>query len=153
MKFYEIEAQLKNCFDEETGEIINPELFEELGLAWDTKVEGIAIAIKQLRAEAKAIKEEKQSLEARQKQKENKADNLQNFLQGILNGQKFETPKVAITWRKSEKLIIDDGSRIPEEYLRHKEPEVDKTELKKAIKAGAEIDGAHLEESQNMQLR
>lgn len=105
MKFYEIEAELVECFDPETGEIIDEEKFQALGMEWDRKVEGIALSIKELTAEAAAIKEEKQNLEARQKQKERKAENLKAFLGGIMAGQKLETPRVAISWRKSENSL------------------------------------------------
>lgn len=68
--------------------------------------------------------------------------------------RKFSTERVSVTWRKSEAAeYIGDLSSLPEEYLRRKEPEIDKTALKKALKAGEVIEGASLVTRNNMQIK
>ena len=42
---------------------------------------------------------------------------------------------------------------LPEEYIRYKEPEPDKTALKDALKRGEIIDGVSLVEKQSIQIR
>ena len=59
-----------------------------------------------------------------------------------------------ISFRESERLEVDDESKIPDEYIRvtvKKEP--DKTAIKKAIKDGREIDGVHLQRYKNIQVK
>ena len=73
---YEIEEQILNCVDLETGEIIDEEALANLSMERDTKVENIALWIKNLLAEAKMVKEEKDNLANRQKVCENKAESL-----------------------------------------------------------------------------
>jgi hypothetical protein len=46
-----------------------------------------------------------------------------------------------------------EGAIIPDEYLRVKEPEVNKTDLKKALKAGKQIAGVYIVENQNIQIK
>lgn len=58
MTLYEIDSAIMDCVDEETGEIIDLEKLEALNIERDKKVEGIALAVKNYAAEAKAIKEE-----------------------------------------------------------------------------------------------
>ena len=58
-----------------------------------------------------------------------------------------------MSFRKSEKTVIDDIYSIPEIYLKYAEPKADLNEIKKAIKNGEEIKGAHQEESQNIQIK
>lgn len=56
MNLYEIDAAIMACIDEETGEITDPAKLDELDMTRDQKIENIALYIKDLRAEASAIK-------------------------------------------------------------------------------------------------
>jgi len=153
MNLYEIDAAIMNCIDEETGEIIDPAMLDELSIARETKIENIALWIKNLKAEAEAIKAEKQNLASRQSVAEKKAENLKNYLSGYLAGDKYKSPKVAISWRKSEAVEVDNVYALPEEFLRYKEPEVNKTDLKAALQLGTVVAGARLVQRQNIQIR
>lgn len=150
---YEINQEILNCVDMETGEIIDMDKLGELQLAFDVKVENIALWIKNLLSDAEAIKAEKNKLAERQKSCENKAKSLKEYLNTYLGGQKFKTPKVSISYRKSESVEVTDISKVDKEYLKAIEPEVDKTKIKKAMKDGAEIKGVTLVQNQNMQIR
>ena len=56
MNLYEINAEIMACVDEETGEIIDTVKLDQLQMVFGEKVEGIALYIKNLAAEAAAIK-------------------------------------------------------------------------------------------------
>ena len=150
---FEINQATMNCIDMETGEIIDTEALDRLEMERDTKIENIALWIKNLNADAAALKAEKQALEARQKAAENKAESLKRYLAAALNGSRFATPKVAITWRRSESVDVTDISKLDKEYLKYSDPTPDKTKLKAALKLGIEIEGATLTEKQNMQIK
>ena len=62
-----IDSAIMDCVDEETGEIIDLEKLEALNIERDKKVEGIALAVKNYAAEAKAIKEEEEKLAKRRR--------------------------------------------------------------------------------------
>ena len=64
-----------------------------------------------------------------------------------------ESAKVKVSFRKSETLEIAEGASVPAEYLKYKEPEVNKAELKKAIKAGLQIEGVRISENKNIQIK
>ena len=153
MKLYEINEQILNCVDAETGEVIDPEKLNELQIAKDEKLENLALWYKDLLAEANALKDEKEAFAAREKVAKNKAESIKNYLSYILNGDNFKTTKCVLSFRKSEKGIVDDIYSIPESFLKYAEPKADLTEIKKAIKNGEEIKGAHLEETQNIQIK
>lgn len=153
MKLYEYNQAINDLIDEETGEIIDEEKFNELMLGKEEKIEGLLLWSKELTAEAKAIKEEEKNLADRRKALENKAENIKNFVQYQLEGQKFSTSKVAVTYRKSQAVEITDLSLIPEIYLRHKEPEADKTALKEILKTGEIIDGCELVDRISMTVK
>ena len=153
MNLYEINHAILSCIDETTGEILDVQQLDALQMQLEDKLEGIGCWIKNLEAEAAAYKAEKDAFAARQKAAENKAASLKNYLSGYLQGCPFETLRVKISFRKSESLEVAEGAAVPEEFLRYKDPEVDKTELKKAIKAGLVLDGVQLVQKQNIQIR
>ena len=153
MNLYEIDSAIMNCVDMETGEIIDMEALEALQMARDEKIENIGCWIKNLLADAKALKEEKDNLAVRQKVAENKATSLKKYLSRYLNGEKFKTAKVSISYRKSDSVDIADGVTVPKEFLKYAEPTPDKVGLKAALKAGKEIPGITLVTSQNIQIK
>lgn len=153
MKLYEINEQITTCFDSETGELIDPDKLNDLQIAKDEKLENLALWYKDLLAEANALKEEKEVFAAREKAAKNKAESIKNYLSFVLNGENFKTTKCALSFRTSERTIVDDIHSIPKSFLKYSEPKADLTEIKKAIKNGEEIKGAHLEEMQNIQIK
>lgn len=153
MKLYDIDNAILDCVDVETGEIFDIDKFEELNLEREIKIESICLWIKNLKAEAEALKQEKDSFAQRQKVAENKMESLKRYISNYLEGTPFESAKVKVSFRKSESLEILDGAIIPDEFLRFKEPEVNKAELKKALKSGMNIDGVSIVENKNIQIK
>ena len=153
MNLYEIENEILNCVDMETGEIVDIEKLESLQMERDQKIENIGCWIKNLLADAKALKEEKDNLATRQKSAENKAASLKAYLSNYLNGEKFKTAKVAISYRKSDSVDIAEGAVVPDKFLKYSEPAPDKTGLKAALKAGAILPGITLVTSQSIQIK
>lgn len=153
MNLYEIENEILNCVDMETGEIVDIKKLESLQMERDQKIENIGCWIKNLLSDAKALKEEKDNLAARQKVAENKAASLKEFLSKYLDGEKFKTAKVSISYRKSDSVDISSNATVPEEFLKYAEPTPDKIGLKSALKAGKEFPGISLKTSQNIQIK
>lgn len=149
MKLYEIDNAILDCIDMETGEVIDIEKLNELQMERDTKIENVACWIKDLKAEAEAIKKEKQALADRQKAAENKAESLKKWLAYALNGEKFKTAKCAVSFRKSEIVEVTDAGikslmKEHDELLTYKAPEPNKTAIKQALKDGLNVDGVQL---------
>lgn len=148
MKLYEIDNAIYECVNED-GEVIDPEKLEELQMERDKKIEGIACWIKELDAEANAIKEEKLKLEARQKVAENKVKSLKSYLAYALRGASFRTAKVSVSFKKTEAVeVTPDGLKnleaMRDDLLKYKEPEPDKTAIKQALKSGLSVRGVQL---------
>ena len=153
MKLYEIDEAIMNCIDAETGEIIDTEQLDKLQMGRDAKIENVACWIKDLKAEAEALKNEKQALAERQKVAENKIESLKKWLAYALNGQAFKATRASVSFRKSQKVEIADIYKVDENYLRYKEPEADKTAIKEAIKAGKTVAGATLVENTSVIIK
>lgn len=156
--------------DEATGEVLETwevfdgqkfaELIESLELAKDVKVEAALMAYKNRTAMINAIKAEEKLLSARRKSKENEAERLKNFVTYILNGDRFETAKVSVTWRKSEKLEVTNEEKAINWLRRHrltdlikKVESIKSSEVKKLVKSGTEVSGVALITNNNIQIK
>ena len=150
MKLYEIDSAILECIDIETGEIIDTERLDALNMERDAKVENVVCWIKDLKAEAEAIKAEKQKLAERQKVAENKAESLKKWVAYALGGKKFSTAKCAVSFRNTESVeITPEGlealMKEHDELLTYKAPEPNKTAIKNAIKNdGLNVAGVQL---------
>ena len=152
---YEIVKEIEDFqfqIDDETGEILNFDELDALELEKNTKVENICLLIKNLRSDAEAYKAEKNSFELKRKHAENKANRLTAYVQYILAGEKIKSSKVNVSYRKSEKVECVDMLMVDPDYLKYT-PELDKTKIKEAIKAGVEVKGCQLVERQNVQIK
>lgn len=154
MKLYEIIKEIDN-FEfkvDENGEILNLMQLDELELEKNEKIENIALYIKNLKSDTEELKKEEENLMQRRRVKEKKVEALKDYLSQFMQGEKFETPKVKIGWRKSEKVEITDDFELPESYYRVKR-EIDKTRVKEDLKQGIEIAGAKIIENCSIQIK
>lgn len=155
MTLYEISKEIENFefkIDEETGEILNIMQLDEIMMARDEKIENIALYIKNLDAEATAIREEEKALAERRRSKEQKVESLKEYLSSNLDGITFETSKVKISFRKSQSLNVADVEKLPVEFRKVK-IEADKTAIKNALKCGFYIEGCEIVVNSNIQIK
>lgn len=160
MQLYKMNEQLERLIDSgelfvdtETGEVFDDKALDQLALDWDTKVTNTGCFIKNMESDIVAIKSEVERLRERQKRLEKRVESLKGYLSFCLDGKKFHSPQVDISFRKSEKVIADID-RIPEQFKRRiEEIKPDLAGIKKAIKAGEEVAGAFIEEKQNIQIK
>lgn len=153
---------LNSLVDEETGEVTDIDIFEDLKAEIDglqmkreKKISNVACWYKNLKAEAEAIKAEKQKLAKRQQAIENKAENLKKYLEYALQGEKFHDAVTSISYRKSKSVVVDpdmDPFNLPIQFQKVT-VEPNKTELKKAIEGGQTVEGVEIVEKTSMQIK
>lgn len=158
MTIYEIDTAISSLVNDETGEIKDFAEFEALQMEKETKIENIALWYKNLIAESKAIKEEEKALSQRRKVCENKAENLKQYLDNILQGDKFKTSRVIVSYRKSTAIEIDDefiawAIENNADMITQKAPEANKTVIKEAITSGIDVPHAQLVERNNIGIK
>lgn len=150
MKIYEIDNAILECIDLETGEIVDTDRLEALQMEREAKIENVALWVKELKAEAEAIKAEKLALAERQRVAENKAESLKKWLAWALDGQKFSTARCAVSFRKSQKVeVTEEGLENlmkagNDALLTYKTPEPNKKAIAEAIKDGLNVRGVQL---------
>ena len=159
---YDIDAAILACVDQETGEILDAEKLDALQMEREQKLEGVALWIKDLKAEAEAVKAEADRLTARKKAVENKIDGLKQWLLFALKGEKLKTPRCNVYQTHNQKLNVPDEPGLisflqtleePEKFLRFKDPELKNDDIKKALKEGTIIPGAVLEETEGLVIK
>ena len=159
---YEIDHDILDCCDMETGEILDTEKLDALQMEREAKLEGVALWVKDLKAEAVAVKEEADKLTARKKALDNKIDGLKNWLLMALGGEKLSTPRCKVYQTHSQRVAVEDEEKlilwcqtleVPEQFLRYRAPELKKDEIKKALKMDYMIPGAALEETESVVIK
>lgn len=126
----------------------------------EVKADGYARVMRQMDADAKAIKAEEERLANRRKSLENRAANLKSRLQQMMEitGKvKFKTELFSFGIQKNPAAVVIDEQyieNIPEEYLIRQDPKIDRAKLKEDLKAGKDLDGiAHLEQTESLRIR
>ncbi len=150
MKLFEIQKELENVIDAETGEILDIDAYKSLQMSESQKIENwvgflknTASDIEQLKAAEQSFRERRQALESRLKRSEKQF----RYLTGE---QPFSGVTGTVSYRESERVIITD--KLAKKYMRVKY-EADKVLLKELLKKGEKIKGASLETIKNLNIK
>ena len=163
---YEITADMAFLYElMEQGELDPIALRDALNVSKEElaiKLEAYAKVIKEIEAEIDAIKKEKERLDAKLKANENHIKAKKEAMKfGVITAEP-ETKKIKsglftfAVQNNPKSVVIDEPyiENIPEEYLKFKEPEVDKKKIAEHIKAGVDLTGiAHLEQTSSLRIR
>lgn len=164
MTLYEISEEYKTFLDMvETGEIPEEavgDTLEAIQGEFNEKADNVACMIKNLLAEADALKVEKSALDSREKSKRAKADRMKTYLSESMKKLgiwKLETARNALSFRKSTSLYIQDEEDFKQRHMDLCKKEIvitiPKSEITKLLKSNEEISGAELRENQNLQIK
>lgn len=161
MNLYEINAQLEEAFeravDPETGEV-NEEmlgLFNNLEMTKAEKEENVALRIKNLKADLEAYRNEKKRFDQKIKSATNQIEWLKKYLSDSLAGEKLKTARVSVYYTETDSVELKEGfteSDLEPKWLRLK-VEMDKDGIKKALKAGEQIEGVQLAKNESIVIR
>jgi sugar-specific transcriptional regulator TrmB len=151
---------LEMAEDPELDPEVIADTFEGIEGELEIKAENYAKVMKNLEGDIAALKAEEERLAKKRKAIENNIKRMKGTLQEAmeLTGKtKFKTDLFSFGIQKNAPSVVIDAADIrdiPEDYLKFKEPEVDKTAIKNAINAGVDFEGlAHLEVSQSLRIR
>lgn len=160
MKLYELPDALRAAFDalevdEETGEILNGEALERVEAEARDKLEGTALYMRELDADAKGLADEIARLQTRKRSIERRTEWLKQYMRPALDamGGKLKTPRATIYKMRTQKVLIDcKPENLPQAFQRM-EIKPDLAGLKKALKSGEKIQGAYLVDNESVVIR
>ena len=169
MTLYDIDAQIAALdgaaeddmlIDEETGELVSvSQALDALRMEREAKLENVACWVKNLSAEADAIREEEIRLVKRRKAAETKAANLKSWLLAAMTREdgttdKLKTGRVMVSVKRNPPSTVVDDALLPSTYKVAKITyQANKELIKRELLAGGEVPGAHLEYGRSVVIK
>ena len=164
MTLYELTSEYLDLLamleDPDVDEDLINDTLEGIDGELEVKADGYARVMRQMDADAKAIKAEEERLANRRKSLENRSAALKSRLQQMMEitGKvKFKTELFSFGIQKNPAAVVMDEQyieNIPECYLIIQEPKIDKQKIKEDLKAGLDLEGiAHLEQTESLRIR
>ena len=169
MTLYDIDAQIAALdgaaeddmlIDAETGELISvSQALDALRMEREAKLENVACWVKNLSAEADAIREEENRLLKRRKAAETKAANLKAWLLAAMTREdgttdKLKTGRVMVSVKRNPPSTVVDDALLPSSYKVAKITyQANKELIKRELLAGGEVPGAHLEYGRSVVIK
>ena len=140
------------------GDLTDEQLKEALVALEESKVEKCGNAIcylNMLKHGIEDMKAEEKRIATMRKALESRAKNLENAFAYVLKnmGDKEVITKYGVmkVRKNPPSVVIDDLSKVPTKFQHQKiEVTLDKVAIKNAIKAGEEVDGCHIEQSEKL---
>ncbi len=134
---------------EDTLESIESELHE--------KVDNTIGLKRSVDGDVDVIDKEIKRLQDIKKQKQNLSDRLKQILQDMLDQrdlQKYRTPTNYIYKRKNAPSVyVTNESLLDKSYFIQQEPKLNKKQIKEDIKAGVDVTGAELRDSESLVIK
>lgn len=168
MKLYELteeERKLNDLFlaaiDEETGEIKDSEVLDELEAEFKTaltnKSAGIIKALRQQEAYIETTDAEIERLKAVKERMKKGVGGFKSYIKHNMlqmEVKKIETPLGSLSLRQTTATDVYDESALPKEFLKEKITYTpSKTDIKKALQNGEEVPGARLVVNTNLNIK
>lgn len=161
---YELKSEFNTLWT-----ILEDELVDDEALvgAFETATEDLAIKlencckyIKNEEAVIAGLKEEEERLNAKRKAKENAIKRLKALMQDAMTAageKKIQCGTFTTSIQNNAPSVVMDEQyieNVPAEYLRIREPEVDKKKILDDLKAGKDLTGlAHLQQTASIRIR
>ena len=151
--------------DETENDQALTDTLEMISQDFEQKADGYGMVIRNLKADSAAIKaqedilmEEIKRLRTKRTGIDNNTERLEDALMKalVLTGKKnLKTEKFTYGTRKSSNVVIDAKSiyDLPDDCLRYKDPEPDKTAIKDYLKDHPDCEWAHIETKMSLTLR
>jgi hypothetical protein len=164
LTLYEISREYREAADKLAELDLDPTTFadtlESLGGDLEEKSKNTAFVVRNLEAAADQIDAAVEEMGRRAATIRKNAERVREYLMSnmIFAGvKKLETPYFVITVRDNPpKVVVTDEQTIPPQFFVEPPPppaKLDKKGLAAALKAGEQIEGAHLERGQSLQIK
>ena len=131
---------------------------------FDAKAENIAVYIKNMSAEVKALKAEEDALRLRRKAFEKSVERMKAYLLGSMHAVgrlKIDMPRARLNIRKNaESLVVENDAAFIEwaqahnnSLLKYSLPEIRKSDAKKLMQAGERLPFVHLTRTESLTIK
>lgn len=151
----EIEKQLENHEVEINQELVNQ--VNALNEDFNEQFENFIERIKHLESEKEYLKKRSDDIKKMAQSVENKINRYKEFLMFLMDNRKMEKFKgkhntANIIVNKNGSLKVESEDAIPSDFFEPVEPKLNKSELKKYILDGNEVEGCFIDKSRYLKL-
>lgn len=163
LTLYDLKGQWKDLLDRlsdmdlDAQTVLDTLEASEVQTALEEKVQGYEMVARSFEAPIPAIDAEIKRLQALKKASQNRADVLRKRVHDAmveLQIEKIKCPLFEVRRQKNPVAVeIYNAELVPFEYWKTPEPEINKAELKAALQAGKEIEGARLTQSEGLRIK
>ncbi|MBQ8396672.1 MAG: siphovirus Gp157 family protein [Clostridia bacterium] len=166
---YTIETALLSLFDRiDEGEVSAEDAadtVEALELEYEAAIDGAATRVKELLANAEAIKAEIETLMARRTAKVEQAERYrQLILESLrrLDKTKVETPRNCVAIRRNPPKVVIENEAVFIDWARHLAPDLltrnetykpNRDAIKDAIEHGEAVPDVHIEQGESLRIK
>lgn len=164
MNLYELTDQLRELLEMMEDPDVDVDAVldtaDAVEMDFNDKADGYAKIIGMVNADVTAIDAEEKRLAARKNAMKNKVAGMKAHLQSAMEATgktKFKTALFSFGIQNNPPSVVMDETdvyKLPEEFVKYKEPEADKKAIMEALKRGEDLTGvAHLEQGQSLRIR
>ena len=164
MTLYELQDEYRQLLDLAEDPEVDPEILADTMEALEGEIEEKAVGygkvIRQMEADAEALKNEEERLASRRKVTENNIKRLKQALQFAMMAvgkPKIDTDLFKFRIQKNPASVVIDApstDHMPAEYITIQAPTWNKAAIKEALKAGKDLSGiAHLEQTESLRIK
>lgn len=160
MKLYELTDErlklLEMLEDEYVSEEAIRETLELNFLDIKDKFDGYGKILRQMQADREMVKSEKMRLATREKAIDNGIDRLRNYMLNamlLMDETKVKTELFTVSVTTRVKPVVTIEPRLLREQFKKVEYKADNKEIEEYLKAGNEVDWAHLEQVKGLTVR
>ena len=161
---YELTATLRHLLDlAQSGEVDQQtidETIESMDLTSDieSKIDGYAYVMDELKASNERIRNEEKRLAQRRRVQQNNYDRMRETLldqMKLLELDRVKTDKYTVSVRQNPvEVVVSDESNIPKDFFIEQRPKVDRKKLKEHLEStGEELEGVELRQEESLQIR
>lgn len=161
MKLYELTENYLNLQElletEEVDQNLITKALDEVGGELEDKAENIAKLIKTLDVDINGYKAEEKRLADKRKSLENRVKSLKEYLDSAMKltgKKKFKGQLFSFNIQKNPPSVnVTDENIIPSKYYIPQDPVLDKKTLLADLKAGEEVPGAEINQTESLRIR
>ena len=125
--------------------------------AIEVKAENIAKLIRNLEADKKAFEEEEKRFKEKKQAADNRIKSLKLYLEDnmrLTGKTKFKAGFFSFAIQNNPPSVeVFDEALLPERFLIEQPPKIDRAGIKELLKAGEEVPGAELKQTEGLRIR
>lgn len=163
MTIYELTDEYRQLLEMAEDPDVDPQTLadtmESIEAEIEDKADGYARVMKSMEADEEALAKEIKRLQERKSHLETTRKNMKERLKQAMEATgktKFKTELFSFGIQNNAPSVVidvEDVFKIPDDFLKYKDPEPDKNLIKQAINNGQKLDFAHLEQTQSLRIR